>query len=75
MPSKLEPSASVYVEAMHAGLPVVALRTGAVSELITDGDSGYLVDLGDVERLASVLTGLLDDPEGVGNSARMAELS
>jgi glycosyltransferase involved in cell wall biosynthesis len=63
MPSRLEPSASVYVEAMCAGLPVVALNAGAVRELVVPGETGYLAEPGDVEGLSKSIIRLFDDPE------------
>ncbi len=63
MPSKLEPSAGVYVEAMHAGLPVVALDAKETREVVTDGASGFLVQSGDVDELADRLASLLLSPE------------
>jgi glycosyltransferase involved in cell wall biosynthesis len=62
MPSKLEPSASVYVEAMHAGLPVVALRSEPTSELVVEGVTGHLVSSGDIQGLADKLASLLLSP-------------
>jgi glycosyltransferase involved in cell wall biosynthesis len=62
MPSLLEPSASGYVEALSAGMPIIALRLGSVCDLVNDGQVGHLVEPDDVEGLARVLIGLLDDP-------------
>ena len=56
------------VEAMACGTPVVATRAGAVSETVTDGVTGYLVDRGDVGALADRLDRLLSDE---GLRARM----
>jgi glycosyltransferase involved in cell wall biosynthesis len=50
------------IEAMDAGLPVVATRVGAVAELVEDGASGLLVPPGDEAALAGALLGLLRDP-------------
>ncbi|HEY9508041.1 MAG TPA: glycosyltransferase family 4 protein [Gemmatimonadales bacterium] len=50
------------LEAMRAGLPVVATDVGGVAESVRDGESGYLVPRGDVEQLRERLERLLSDP-------------
>ena len=52
------------LEAMAAGVPVVATEVGGTPELITHGESGLLVPPGDPGRLADALIGLLEDPAG-----------
>ena len=42
----------VLLEAMRAGLPVVAYRVGGVPELVEEGRTGYLVRPADVDALA-----------------------
>jgi L-malate glycosyltransferase len=49
------------IEAMDAGLPVVATRVGAVEEMIEEEGSGFLVPAGDEVALSEVLTRLLQD--------------
>jgi glycosyltransferase involved in cell wall biosynthesis len=39
-----EPFGLVMIEAMACGTPVVALRRGAVAEVIVDGETGFIVD-------------------------------
>ena len=51
------------LEAMAAGLPVVATRVGGIPELVDDGRTGLLVGAGDVDALAEALQRLVDDPE------------
>ena len=63
MPSRREPFGIVFLEAMRAGLPVVALNLGATPDFVIDGETGYKVDPGDVDALAQRLEMLLGDPE------------
>ncbi|MBF0508463.1 MAG: glycosyltransferase [Deltaproteobacteria bacterium] len=51
------------MEAMAAGLPVVATATGGLPELVKDGETGFLVPMGDDSRLAEKLGLLLSDAE------------
>lgn len=58
-----EPQGLVAVEAMAAGTPVVATRMGGLQEVVRDGQTGLLVDSGDVAGLAAALDRLLADAE------------
>jgi glycosyltransferase involved in cell wall biosynthesis/O-antigen/teichoic acid export membrane protein len=49
------------IEAMAAGLPVVAGRIGGIAEMISDGSEGYFWPLDDAPAAAEVLVRLLDD--------------
>jgi len=51
------------LEAIAAGLPVVATRVGGVPELVVDGETGFLVPPADPAALAAALQRLLDEPE------------
>ena len=53
----------VLMEAMAAGVPVVATRIAGVPELVDDGDDGLLVLPGDADATAAAVRRLLDDPE------------
>lgn len=59
--SEAEPFGLVTVEAMACGCAVVATRSGASSEIITDGRDGLLVEPGSHEALASAIGVVLDD--------------
>jgi glycosyltransferase involved in cell wall biosynthesis len=63
MPSLEEGFPIAALEAMAAGLPVVASGVGGVPELVEDGKTGWLIPPGDVEALAARLRHLLRSPE------------
>ena len=50
------------LEAMRAGLPVVASGVGGIAESVQDGETGFLVPRGDVEALRGRLRQILGDP-------------
>jgi glycosyltransferase involved in cell wall biosynthesis len=61
------------LEAMRAGLPIVATDVGGVSEAIQDGVTGLLVAPGSSDALAAAISRLIDDPalrERLGAAAR-----
>lgn len=60
--SESEASPNVIIEAMAAGLPVVASRVGGIPELVTDAVTGYLVPPADPNALTSAILDLLDQP-------------
>jgi len=53
----------VIAEAMAYGRPVVGTRVGGIPEVISDQESGFLVDRGDVNALAARIVTLVDDPK------------
>ncbi|MBW0088896.1 glycosyltransferase family 4 protein [Pseudonocardia sp. KRD-184] len=65
-----EPFGLTVVEAMLAGLPVVASSAGALPEILTHGETGLLVPPGDAEALAAAVAELASDP---GRARRMGE--
>jgi phosphatidylinositol alpha-1,6-mannosyltransferase len=61
MPSKGEGFGLVYLEAMKASKPCLALCDTAAAEVIADGETGLLVNAGDLKGLQEALTRLLTD--------------
>lgn len=61
LPSRYEGFPLVVLEAMQAGVPVVATDVGSVSEAVTDSETGLLVPPDDPTALAAALASMLDD--------------
>lgn len=61
LPSLYEPFGRVLIEAMAAGLPIVASRAGGVPEIVVDGETGLLVTPGDAEALAVAIETVMGD--------------
>ena len=61
--TKREGLARAVVEAMAYGTPAVVSDSGGNAELVSDGESGYVVPAGDAQRLAEGIISLWSDPE------------
>jgi glycosyltransferase involved in cell wall biosynthesis len=61
--SRNEGSPVALIEAMAAGLPVVATSVGGVPDLVQEGAHGHLVAMDDAAALADATVALLGDPE------------
>ncbi len=73
MPSFWEGMPLALLEAMLAGKPCVASRTGGIPEVVASDRLGVLVPPGDVEALANALARVVDDPPlraSLGRAAR-----
>jgi len=54
---------TVAIEAMLMGKPIVAARSGGLTDIVADGETGLLVPRGDAQALGTAIQHLLDDPE------------
>jgi len=61
--TRAEPFGMVLIEGMAMGKPVVASRAGGPLDIVVDGETGYLVPIGDVDMLGSAITRLLKDSD------------
>ncbi len=73
IPSKVEAFGMVAIEAMAAGKPVVATRTGGLQDIVEHGKTGFLVEEDDADDMGRRLAELLSDParrESMGAAGR-----
>ena len=70
LPSLTESFGLVALEAMACEVPVIATRVGGIPELVEEGETGYLFDVGDCEGMADAAISILRDP---GLHKRMGE--
>lgn len=63
VPSQYEGFGIVYLEGMAFGLPAIASTSGAAHELITQGENGYLVKVGETAVLARHIQHLIHNRE------------
>lgn len=75
--SQTETQGMAVIEAMAAGLPVVAVAAGGVADAVRDGESGFLVDPS-ADALAARVLALLNDPSrraSLGGRAKDAAMA
>lgn len=68
-----EPFGLICIEAGAAGKPIIATRSGGMPEVIMDGVTGFLVEIGDTQSMATRVQQLLDDTvlrNAMGTAAR-----
>jgi N-acetyl-alpha-D-glucosaminyl L-malate synthase BshA len=63
LPSELESFGLAALEAQACELPVIATRIGGIPEVVADGESGYLSEIGDVDKMAADTIKLLRDED------------
>lgn len=61
LPSEQESFGLTALEAMACGVPVIGTETGGLPEVITHGETGYLLPVGDIKNMAEKSVALLND--------------
>lgn len=79
-PSVTETFGNVTLEAMASGVPVIAARATGSTSLVADGETGRLVEPGDIAGFASAVAAYVADPgyrlaQGVAGEARSRSYS
>jgi glycosyltransferase involved in cell wall biosynthesis len=78
LPTRADAFAVTVVDAMRRGIPVVSTRIPAVSEVVEDGVSGFLSEVGDEDGVRENLERLVYDPQlriKMGESAKRRAVS
>ena len=73
LPSETESFGLAALEAMSCGVPVVASNVHGLPEVVIDGETGFLAEVGDVDTMAEQAIRILKDPElrkEMGQAAR-----
>jgi len=74
LPSKWEGLSISTLEAMAAGLPIIASRTTGLVDMIKDGKTGLLVGPGEVKDITTSLEKYLLNPEYAAQLAKAAQI-
>jgi L-malate glycosyltransferase len=78
LPSEQESFGLAALEAMACEVPVIASRVGGIPEVVTDGETGCLSEVGDVDKMADDAARLLSDAtlrREMGKRARESAVS
>lgn len=61
LPSQSESFGLSALEAMACEVPVIATRVGGIPEVVDDGESGFLFEIGDIDGMADAARRILED--------------
>lgn len=78
LPSEQESFGLVALEAMACEVPVVASRVGGIPEVVTDGETGFLSEIGNVEKMSEDAARILSNDDlrrEMGGKARQSAIS
>ena len=75
VPSRSEPQGVVVIEALATGTPVIGARVGGIPEMVSDGETGWLVAPNDPAALRAAISEALTDRERVATMRERARSS
>jgi glycosyltransferase involved in cell wall biosynthesis len=77
IPSRAEPFGRTAIEAFAIGTPVIATAVGGLQDIVSDGETGWLVAYGDHDALRRAVQNALDRPDlrqkMIANARQVAE--
>jgi N-acetyl-alpha-D-glucosaminyl L-malate synthase BshA len=73
LPSETESFGLAALEALAAGVPVVASDSGGIPEVVDHGKSVFLAPVGDVQQMAKYALQLLENPKQMTKAKKMAK--
>ncbi|MEI6863745.1 MAG: glycosyltransferase family 4 protein [Candidatus Adlerbacteria bacterium] len=62
-PSRSEGMGNAFIEAMAAGLPIIATAVGGIPDFLQDGETGFVIDVDSPQNIAAVVKSALQNPE------------
>lgn len=75
LPSFAEGMAQVGIEAMACGLPVICTYNSGLSDLIIEGQNGFIIPEGDLDALANKMQWFIDNSEKINDMGIVAKES
>jgi N-acetyl-alpha-D-glucosaminyl L-malate synthase BshA len=78
LPSEQESFGLVALEAMACEVPVIASRVGGIPEVVTDGETGFLSEIGNIEKMSEDAARILSDDDlrrEMGGKARKSAIA
>lgn len=63
LPSEQESFGLAALEAMACEVPVIASKVGGIAEVVSDGETGFLSEVGNIEKMSTDAARLLSDEE------------
>ncbi|MBK9055158.1 MAG: glycosyltransferase family 4 protein [Chloroflexi bacterium] len=73
LPTEAEAFGIAAIEALAVGLPVITTPVGGLTDVVVDGENGFLLQPGDLQGLVQAMTRLANDPalrQRMGQAAR-----